>query len=118
MSHVVNTNQLDDWSRKTVTRCEACYERNPGTVVLCGYHENLVAATATVERLVYGHTREAWAALTDDERQVITGSRAPVGECPTCDRARATGDKATPSHTAKDRCRSGKYPHCTCDTCY
>lgn len=23
-----------------------------------------------------------------------------------------------PRHTASDRCRSGKRPHCTCDTCF
>jgi hypothetical protein len=23
-----------------------------------------------------------------------------------------------PGHKASDRCRSGKYPHCSCDTCF
>ena len=23
-----------------------------------------------------------------------------------------------PRHKPSDRCRSGKYPHCTCDTCF
>jgi hypothetical protein len=23
-----------------------------------------------------------------------------------------------PRHKAMDSCRSGKYPHCTCDTCF
>ena len=66
----------------------------------------------------YGYTSEAWGALTVDERQVIMGRRAPIGECSLCDRARETGDPAMPSHTAKERCQSGRRNHCTCDTCY
>jgi hypothetical protein len=27
-------------------------------------------------------------------------------------------DIFAPMHKAMDRCRSGKYPHCTCDTCF
>lgn len=68
--------------------------------------------------LIHGHTREEWKALTTDERMVIMGRRAPVGECPLCDRARETDDQMMPSHTASDRCRSGHRNHCTCDTCY
>ena len=27
-------------------------------------------------------------------------------------------DIFAPRHKASPRCRSGKYPHCTCDTCF
>ena len=40
----------------------------------------------------------------------------PPGECPFCDRHR--DDTMMPSHTASDRCESGKHPHCTCDVCF
>ena len=42
--------------------------------------------------------------------------RRPIGECTTCDANR--NDSMMPSHTASDRCESGKRPHCTCDVCY
>lgn len=42
--------------------------------------------------------------------------RRPAGECPTCDHYR--NDDMMPSHTASDRCESGKRNHCTCDTCF
>ena len=67
---------------------------------------------------IYGFTRAEWDAMSPDERMVASGRMAPVGECGYCDRARASNDKAMPSHKASDRCRSNKYPHCTCDTCY
>lgn len=42
--------------------------------------------------------------------------RRPPGECSCCDQHR--NDKMMPSHTASDRCESGKRNHCTCDTCF
>jgi len=68
--------------------------------------------------LIHGYTRDEWKALPEDERLTLTGSRAPVGECPTCDRARETGERFMPRHTASARCRSGQRNHCTCDTCF
>jgi hypothetical protein len=38
--------------------------------------------------------------------------------CKTCDRAEAEGDRMKPPHDASSNCESGKYDHCTCDTCY
>lgn len=29
-----------------------------------------------------------------------------------------TVDPFAPRHKASDSCESGKYPHCTCDTCF
>lgn len=42
--------------------------------------------------------------------------RMEPGVCGYCDAYR--NDPMMPSHTASDRCESGKRPHCTCDTCY
>ena len=70
------------------------------------------------DRLIHGHAKEQWAALTVDQRQIVMGRRAPVGDCSLCDRARETGDDMMPSHTAKASCQSGHRNHCTCDTCY
>ena len=42
--------------------------------------------------------------------------RRPLGECKYCDEHR--NDSMMPSHTASERCESGKHPHCTCDVCY
>lgn len=36
-------------------------------------------------------------------------------DCEACVAAREFGG---PSHYASPRCRSGKRPHCTCDTCF
>lgn len=58
MSHVVRLNQLDAWSADKVTRCDHCNRRNDGTVVLCGWHENTVAAFKYVEH-VAGRSRSA-----------------------------------------------------------
>jgi len=38
--------------------------------------------------------------------------------CKYCEECKEKGDTAMPPHYAKDRCKSGKYNHCTCDTCY
>jgi hypothetical protein len=42
--------------------------------------------------------------------------RLEPGQCQYCDQCR--DDKMMPSHTASERCESGKRPHCACDTCY
>jgi hypothetical protein len=42
--------------------------------------------------------------------------RRPPGECAFCDKHR--NDQMMPSHTASERCESGKHPHCTCDVCF
>lgn len=44
--------------------------------------------------------------------------RLPEGQCPECDRERAAGVWFHPPHDASDTCRSGKHPHCTCDSCF
>lgn len=46
------------------------------------------------------------------------GDLAPVGECAYCDKVRETNDMMAPGHTVRERCESGKRPHCTCDRCY
>lgn len=38
--------------------------------------------------------------------------------CQTCERELAAGNTFFPPHVASDRCESGKYNHCTCDTCF
>lgn len=52
MTHVVRLNQLDAWSADKVTRCDHCQRRNDSTVFLCGWHENLLAATRAVQAVV------------------------------------------------------------------
>lgn len=42
--------------------------------------------------------------------------RRPPGECAFCDKHR--DDSMMPSHTASERCESGKHSHCTCDACF
>ena len=52
MSHVVRLNQLDAWLADKVTRCDHCYVRTTGTVVLCGWHETSFIASKYVKRFV------------------------------------------------------------------
>ena len=58
MNHVVRLNQLDEWMADKVTSCDHCHLRTTGTVVLCGWHENTVAAFKYVERAT-GRSRSA-----------------------------------------------------------
>lgn len=52
----------------------------------------------------------------DVKRAVTRVRRLPPGECQFCD---LHGDQGMmPSHTASDRCESGKRAHCTCSTCF
>jgi hypothetical protein len=44
--------------------------------------------------------------------------KLPPGECPYCDREREQGVSFHPSHDASESCKSGKHPHCTCDSCF
>lgn len=55
--------------------------------------------------------------LGDDLDVVIGygGSLLYHSDCQQCVYANAHGG---PSHYASPRCRSGKRPHCTCDTCF
>lgn len=63
------------------------------------------------------------AAWANEKRRTVTppseppawAYRRPLGECATCDKE---GDGMMPSHTASDRCESGKHNHCTCDACF
>lgn len=43
--------------------------------------------------------------------------RSRVPGCPTCD-TDPENKKMMPPHDASERCESGKYPHCSCDTCF
>lgn len=52
-----------------------------------------------------------WAAVAEKRR-------APKGECKTCDDTRERGETHFPDHYASMGCKSGKHPHCTCDTCF
>ncbi|TXH51333.1 MAG: hypothetical protein E6Q97_18740 [Desulfurellales bacterium] len=43
----------------------------------------------------------------------------PPGECQACDTERyLTGTAYCPSHDPSPNCKSGKRPHCSCDTCF
>lgn len=45
--------------------------------------------------------------------------RRTVEECGYCAYCATYGKESMmPYHDASDRCESGKYPHCTCDTCF
>lgn len=37
---------------------------------------------------------------------------------PSLREGKSLGDIFAPRHKASERCRSGKYAHCTCDTCF
>lgn len=53
------------------------------------------------------------------QRMISRGSIDP--ECDFCQReflSHLRLDPFAPRHTAMDTCRSGKRPHCTCDTCF
>jgi hypothetical protein len=50
------------------------------------------------------------------QKEAMERYRRPPGECPYCDSCR--DDNMMPSHTASDRCESGRHNHCTCDRCY
>ena len=43
-----------------------------------------------------------------------SGHRVRVTNCYSCKQRSGGG----PDHAASERCRSGKRPHCTCDTCF
>ena len=53
-------------------------------------------------------------ALRKDTRR----HKAEPGECKFCDEHRKAGVEFHPSHDAMPTCRSGKHPHCTCDSCF
>lgn len=55
-------------------------------------------------------------AVARDQHLAELRYRRPPGECVTCDANR--NDSMMPSHTASDRCESGKRAHCTCDVCF
>ena len=46
------------------------------------------------------------------------GGRLYVVGCAYCERERMTGNDFFPSHVPSGGCRSGKRPHCTCDSCW
>ena len=54
-------------------------------------------------------------------RMTEHGVIAPEGVCSTCDLRRKSTDPLnymeTP-HAANQKCESGCYPHCSCDTCF
>lgn len=54
---------------------------------------------------------------SDAPREIAKPIRImPLGECAYCDKWRH--DPMMPSHSASERCESGKRNHCTCDTCF
>lgn len=56
--------------------------------------------------------------VVDNTQPYVFMQFAPEGECTYCDSERTKGNKWFPPHTARPNCQSGKYNHCTCDTCY
>ena len=42
-------------------------------------------------------------------------AKPQIADCKTCKRVSVFGG---PGHNASPYCRSGKQPHCTCDTCW
>lgn len=66
----------------------------------------------------------AWVAKRDEiqaRRDAITAeaiskfAKPQVADCGTCQRNSIFGGHG---HYASPRCRSGRHPHCTCDTCF
>ena len=51
MSHVVRLDALGDDDRDALAACRECTFTGAGTVALCGWHENLVAAIRAVRRV-------------------------------------------------------------------
>jgi len=65
-------------------------------------------------------TKEEALAMVEELRpDFLPGAifRVVEGSCPTCVEIKANGGFG-PRHNASTRCESGKYPHCTCDTCF
>lgn len=59
--------------------------------------------------------------LANGGLQIITPRRRhklELGQCVYCDREREQNNNFHPYHDASDHCKSGKHPHCTCDTCF
>ena len=48
----VHMHLLDGWVADKVRTCRTCTNCSDGTAILCGWHENLAAASAAVERVV------------------------------------------------------------------
>lgn len=51
-------------------------------------------------------------------RTTIRRHKARPGECTYCDAERLRHNSFHPPHDASPRCESGKYNHCSCDTCF
>jgi len=62
-------------------------------------------------------TKEEALAMVEELRPDFRDATFRVVECPTCVEIKASGGFG-PRHDASPRCESGKYPHCTCDTCF
>lgn len=41
-----------------------------------------------------------------------------VDGCATCERIKTQHGGFGPDHDASERCESGKFSHCSCDTCF
>lgn len=78
-------------------------------------HETGVLSPDTTPTIYDKQERQRRGSVVNKQEYVYM---MPEGECAYCDRARETGDKSMPSHTASPRCQSGSRIHCTCDTCY
>jgi hypothetical protein len=76
---------------------------------------NEVASRARLTDLLElsGNQSIAMARTALDE-QYIKAREAAKAACPECIKWRGQG----PSHFASPNCRSGKHPHCSCDTCF
>lgn len=44
--------------------------------------------------------------------------KVPKGECAYCDRERDRQSDFHPPHEPMHFCRSGRRPHCSCDSCF
>lgn len=61
---------------------------------------------------------DRWCSLCGERILTPRVNRKYVEGCTTCDYIRDKKDGFGPSHDASDRCESGRYDHCTCDTCF
>ena len=91
--------------------------------------ERVAQARALASRLIADlrsaqRQAEDAAAAVMRARQAREGAQArprarglrPAGECAYCDELHERGETFFPPHDASSNCRSGRRPHCTCDT--
>lgn len=78
-------------------------------------------STAPREKYYSADTSEAYRIALSAEREVFEEAKQKFGNNrahPDCDYCLQVSVFGGPGHETSPRCRSGRSPHCTCDTCF